>query len=293
MEKCQNAQHNVFRLQRDPVRDQEEDVIHFDLSDVSNLDSDKLKHIDVFIHAAAVAHNKCNDSSEILRLNYEATKILFNKCLEAGIKKFIFLSTIGVYGKNSSNHVISIEDSENPTSVYARSKYNAENYILSHSNINGINVSLLRLPLVYGADAPGNFGLLSKISKTSVPLPFAGIKNKRSMIAVDTVANLVVKICEDVIEARGIEIAADSIPYSSQELIAGIRSKLGKKKRLFYVPKSVMKFALAVVGSSKIYDQLYEDLEFRSTIDLEASGCVDAQTSPADYIGRENSNTEN
>lgn len=281
--KCHNAKHNVYCLNRKIKHNQQDNFIYFDLSCAKDLDPEDLNNIDVVIHTAALAHNKSKNSADIFRLNEEATKILFDKCIEAGVKKFVFLSTIGVYGKHSSNRVISVNDREQPASIYAQSKYNAENYLLDRNKSGAIELSILRLPLVYGTNAPGNFGFLAKIAKASLPLPFASTENKRSMIAVDTLANLVLKVCEGTLEARGIEIIADSISYSSKDLIESIRSRNSEPKRTFYFPKSIMKFALTAIGMSKIYEQLYEDLEFESTIDVNAAECVDVNTSPADY----------
>lgn len=283
LQKSQNAQHNILSLQRRADQNQPVRSIFFDLSRASALDVESLREVDVVVHAAAVAHNKSKNKNEIFRLNEEATKILFDRCLEAGVKKFIFFSTVGVYGKHSCDRVISVNDRENPTSRYAHSKFNCERYLLDISKTGLMEVSILRLPLTYGRDAPGKFGLLSRFAKTSLPLPFAGAANTRSMIAVDTVANLVVQICEGKIPARGVEIVADARPYSTRELIESIRSKEGAKKKLFYVPKSLMRIALTAIGYSAAYEQLYEDLQFESTIDVEAAGCVDANTTPADY----------
>lgn len=283
LEKCQNAQHNILSLQRRADQNPSVRSVHFDLARAGELNSESLRNIDVVVHAAAVAHNKGKNKTEIFRLNEEATKILFDKCLEAGVKKFIFFSTVGVYGKNSFNRAISLSDSENPVSRYAHSKYNCEQYLLDHSKMGLIEVSILRLPLTYGRNAPGKFGLLSKLAKTSLPLPFSGAENTRSMIAVDTVANLVLQICEGKLPARGIELVADARPYSTRELIESIRIKEGAPRKLFYVTKPLMKFALTAVGHAAAYEQLYEDLEFESTIDVNAIGCVDANTAPADY----------
>jgi nucleoside-diphosphate-sugar epimerase len=283
LEKCQNAKHNILSLQRKAEQNQPVRSVHFDLSHASELNAESLRNIDVVVHAAAVAHNKSKNKNEIFKLNEEATKILFNKCVDAGVKKFIFLSTVGVYGKHSCNRIISVNDRENPISRYAHSKYNCEKYLLNHSKIGSIDVSILRLPLTYGRSAPGKFGLLSRLAKTSFPLPFAGASNTRSMIAVDTVANLALLICEGKIPARGIELIADARPYSTRELVESIRLHRRAEKRLFYIPKSLMKLALTVVGCAAAYEQLFEDLEFESTIDVNAAGCVDANTTPADY----------
>ncbi|NIY74756.1 NAD-dependent epimerase/dehydratase family protein [Thalassospira sp. HF15] len=283
LEKCQNAKHNILSLQRRAEQNQPVCSVHFDLSRASELKVESLRDIDVVVHAAAVAHNKSKNKNEIFRLNEEATKILFNKCLEAGVKKFIFLSTVGVYGEHSCDRVITINDRENPISRYAHSKYNCEKHLLYHSKTGSIDVSILRLPLTYGRNAPGKFGLLSRLAKTSLPLPFAGTSNTRSMIAVDTVANLALQICEGKIPARGIELIVDSRTYSTRELVESIRLKQGAQKKLFYVPKSLMRFALTAIGHAAAYEQLYEDLEFESTIDVNATGCVDANTAPADY----------
>lgn len=283
IKKLKDAQHNIMSLQRRQELNKTVQSVYFDLSNAGELNHEILSGVDIVVHAAAVAHNKSKNKSEIFKLNEEATKVLFDKCLEAGVKKFIFLSTVGVYGKHSSNRKITINNIENPVSRYAQSKYNCEKYLLKHGKSASTEVSILRLPLTYGRNAPGKFGLLSKIAKTSLPLPFAKTENTRSMIAVDTVANLVIQICEGKLPARGVEIVTDARTYSSRELVESIRLRNGYKLKLFHVPKFFMKLALSSIGFASAYEQLYENLEFESTIDVCRNGCVDKYTSPADY----------
>ena len=132
----------------------------------------------------------------------------------------------------------------------------------------GLKVSILRLPLVIGENAPGNFGFLEKIAKTNLPLPFGLATNKRSVISVETVANLIIEATQSLAAFEGLHLLAESPPVSTKELILGLRKKYSKSANLIPVPKIMMKLVLNAIGKRKIYEQLYEDLIFKTSVNV-------------------------
>ena len=176
----------------------------------------------------------------------------------------IFISTVGVYGVYSSSKVISVRTKTCPVSPYAIAKLDSERMLLRSDSPTAI--SIIRLPLVYGENAPGNYGALERLAKSMLPLPFLNTRNKRSMVSVELVAKVIKSIAASKKKYLGLHLLAEKKPYSTKEIIEKIRAKSGLTPMLFPVSGAFMKFILSAAGKQKIYEQLYEDLEFVSTI---------------------------
>ena len=127
-------------------------------------------------------------------------------------------------------------------------------------------MAVIRLPLVYGDHAPGNFGLISRLAGLPVPLPFRGIENRRSMIGVEKAARLLVDMAEARPGTAGIHLAAEPSPVSTADIIRRLRAGRGMSPWLFPLPGFIVKWCLAAVGRRQIYQQLYENLEFEGSL---------------------------
>jgi len=257
----------VIALQRSENHSQTIPSRRFDLSNLRTINAELLDEIDVVIHTAALVHDSSATYPEHEALNVDATSKLLSVSKKCGVKKFIFISTVGVYGVSSDKSNISLETPVNPQTAYAKAKYQSELELLANAS-RELRVSILRLPLVTGENAPGNFGFLEKIAKTSLPLPFGSVTNKRSVISADTVANLIFEATQSLAALEGLHLLAESPPVSTKELIIGLRKNYGKSSNLIPVPKIMMKLALNAIGKRKIYEQLYEDLVFVTSVDL-------------------------
>lgn len=257
----------VLSLQRQAKKNSDLEVIKFNLRELENFSYKKLINIDVLIHAAALVHESKVTEEEHVLLNFISTKLLFNICEKAEIKKFIFLSTAGVYGVNTASKKLDVESSILPRSFYAKAKLMSENYLLNKDS--KVKVSILRLPLVYGDNAPGNYGLLEKLALLKIPLPFLNVKNKRSMVSVKNVALVVLKTAINNNLYLGLNLLAEKKSFSTKEIITKIRLKNNISPMLFPLPIKLIKLILVLVGQKKIYEQLFEDLEFISCIDID------------------------
>ncbi len=142
-------------LQRTNINKIAVDIHEFNLSNLIHNKMSILSDIDVVVHAAALVHKGQLNEKEYLDLNFESTKLLFEKCKKFSVSKFIFLSTMSVYGLTSSTSKIDIKSLVNPITNYAKSKFLSEQYLLSQKS--SIKVSIIRLPSVYGNNAPGIF----------------------------------------------------------------------------------------------------------------------------------------
>jgi nucleoside-diphosphate-sugar epimerase len=259
---------DVVSLQRSQRSESLVQIRHFDLSSIETVNDDLLKGIDVVIHAAALVHNASAKECQHNLLNYDVTTKLFNLSKVVGVKKFIFVSTVGVYGVSSLSSPIDINTQINPQTAYAKAKHLSETVLLEKSTSN-IAVSVMRLPLVCGENAPGNYGVLEKISKSKLPLPFGMTKNKRSIVSVELVAKVLIDAAKDLDRYNGLQLLAEDPPVSTKDLVVQLRSHNSMSPNLVPVPKFMMKFLLAALGKRKIYEQLYEDLVFVSSINTE------------------------
>ncbi len=155
--------------------------------------------IDIVIHTAARVHVMNDDASEPLeefrKVNRDATLILARLAADSGVKRFVFLSSIGVNGNNNFKPFTE-HDQPAPHDLYAISKWEAEEGLLALALETGMEVVIIRPPLVYGPNAPGNFGNLVKWMKKSIPLPFGAIQNKRSLVALDNLVDFIA-LCAD------------------------------------------------------------------------------------------------
>lgn len=256
--------YKVISLQRTKKYIGNAEIRHFDLSDPDTITKKMLTDIDVVIHAAAIAHNPKADKNAHRILNFEATKHFFKACEEAEVNKFVFISTVSVYGLSSSKKAINIRTKTCPVSPYGIAKLDSEKFLLNTDS--STSISIIRLPLVYGKNAPGNYGVLEKVAKTRLPLPFLNTRNKRSIVSVELVAKIIKDIVASKKEYLGLHLLAERKPYSTKEMIEKIRLQNGFSPMLFPVPLLLMKVVLIFIGKRQIYEQLYEDLEFVSTI---------------------------
>jgi nucleoside-diphosphate-sugar epimerase len=246
-----------------------------DISNNTNW-SEAIFGCECIIHSAGIAH-KINEldgeNSQIYqKVNVDATKKLANQAVDAGVKRLIFLSSIKVNGestekffqtqvlKNEYKKVFSHDDILAPEDNYAASKLEAEKVLWDISAKAGLEIVILRLPLVYGPGVKGNLAKLLNIIRLGIPLPLGGIKNKRSMIGIDNLVDLLIR-CIDHPEASGKTfLASDGEDLSTPELIKFIASSMERKASLFPLPIFMLKFLGSVFGRREEINRLVGSL---------------------------------
>lgn len=216
----------------------------------------ELDGIDVVVHLAACAHNKTdghytNGTSQYEAVNVDATLNLASHAARAGVRRFIYMSSIGVNGRESGAPFRE-EDSPNPSDDYARSKLMAEHGLWELKKNLSIDVVIVRPVLVYGPNAPGNFGRLVKLIHSGLPLPFASIDNKRSFIAIDNLVDLIGICIYHPAAANQVFLAADGSDISIVEMIKGIAVESGRPSRLFGISPKTFEFFLSILGKRKL-----------------------------------------
>jgi nucleoside-diphosphate-sugar epimerase len=225
-----------------------------------------LEGVDVIIHLAAVAHNNSNDTDYINEVNVNGTINLAQQAAKIGVKRFVFISSIGVLG-NSTTNTLPFDEHSNVAahSQYAQSKLDAENALLKIAGETGLEVVIIRPVLVYGADAPGNFRKLVGLVNKVPMLPFALCKNKRSFVSVDNLVDFI-SICITHPKAKNETFCiSDGNDVSIREFTDGIATGLGKKLIQLPIPVVIFKLLGQITGKNEPIEQLVGDLQVDSS----------------------------
>ena len=230
-----------------------------------------LQDCDVVVHAAARAHIMKDESADPLveyrKVNRDATLALARIAAESGVSRFVFLSSIGVNG-NQNTRPFNEADAVHPHNADSLSKYEAEQGLLEIANEAGMEVVIIRPPLVYGANAPGNFGSLVKWVKKGVPLPLGSVHNLRSLVALDNLVDFIT-LCADREKspkaANEVFLISDGHDVSTSDLLRKVANSQGVKSRLLPVRVSLMTFAAEILGKGAVADRLFGNLQVDSS----------------------------
>lgn len=227
-----------------------------------------LRGIDTLVHLSGRAHILKEDLNEPLeefrRTNRDATIALASLAQDAGVERFVFISSIGVNG--NLNHLpFSESDVPNPVEDYAISKHEAEIALLDMAACGQMEVTIIRPPLVYGAGAPGNFKLLlGLISQTRV-LPFGAIKNKRSFVAINNLIDFIVTCIDHPKAANQVFLISDGEDVSTTQLLQKMAKAFEKRLILLPTPVFMMSYFLKLVGKGRVADRLFGSLQVDSS----------------------------
>jgi len=239
------------------------DFVLCDYNDDSSL-SLALKNIDVVIHCAGRAHilNKNNEDQISLfrKVNVDTTLRLARAAIKSGVKRFIFLSSIGVNG-SSNRTPFTEQDIPAPIQDYAISKLEAENGLQEITLSSRMELVIIRPPLVYGPNAPGNFEKLMYWMYKNIPLPLGAIHNKRSFVSLDNLVDLIVTCIEHPAAANQVFLVADGKDLSTTEFLNLISFTFGKKPHLLPINQKALEFFLILMGKKDLVERLCESLQ--------------------------------
>ncbi|MDT3278995.1 NAD-dependent epimerase/dehydratase family protein [Shewanella scandinavica] len=217
------------------------------------------------IHLAGLAHSSDYSEVDFRTINFEGTINLASAAAKAGVKRFVFVSTIGVNGTSTLGRPFSPLSDPVPHNYYAQSKYDTELALKKISFETGLELVIVRPTLVYGPDAPGNFGLLAKLLKNFSILPFGLATNKRDFISVQNLADLLM-ICATHPNAAGhIFLASDCETVSIKHFINAIAEGLGKRVFQLPIPVSLIRLVGKLTGKSTVVEQLFGNLQVDSS----------------------------
>lgn len=261
-----NREDQLFTLARRANRnlpDKVHQIIHD--SDLAHFSTTFPEKFDVIIHLAGRAHilnEKVKDPlQEFRKVNVEGTLELAKQALENKVKRFIFISSIGVNGSSTNGKAFSEQDVPQPHADYAVSKLEAELALQKLFEDTETELVIIRPPLVYAAHAPGNFARLLKLASTGIPLPFVGVNNKRTFVALENLVNFIECCITHPLAKNELFLIADTESLSTKQLVTYLRQGMQKKANLIYIPHFVMKLGALGIGKIKLYEQLFGSLE--------------------------------
>lgn len=219
------------------------------------------KDTDVIVHLAGIAHNKNNSVDEFKKINVDGTLELARKALQTNVKRFIFMSSIGVNGNSTYGKVFTEQDIPNPTNDYTKSKYEAEKALAKLFENTNIDLVIIRPPLIYAHDAPGNFSKLLMLMRLGQFLPFGCTHNQRSFIAIENLVSFITACVYHDAKVNETFLIADDEVISTKQLIQCLSLGMGKSMILLPVPTKLLSTLADVTGKVSIFEQLYGDLQ--------------------------------
>ncbi len=225
-----------------------------------------LTGVDTVVHLAALVHamkdTRTSNVEDYKRVNTAATEQLAQTAIKMGVRRFVYVSSIKVNGEYTvGDFRFTEEDKPNPQDAYASSKWEAEKVLRAMGQTNLIETVIIRPPLVYGGDAKANFKKLVQLIKKGVPLPLGAIKNSRSLIYVDNLADLIVECILSDRAANQTYLASDGYDLSTPQLIQQIAYALNKPAYLLPVPLSILNYASAFFGKQMMMNRLTSSLK--------------------------------
>ncbi len=228
-----------------------------------------MRGADLAIHLAARVHimedTASNPIDAFRQANLMGTERLVRIAAKSGIRRFIFLSTIKVNGERTNDKPFMESDAPDPRDAYAISKWEAELVLNEVGRRTGIEVVIIRPPLIYGPGVKANFFKMIQLIERGMPLPFGGIHNQRSLLSLTNLVDLIRCCLEHPAAAGETFMVSDRDDVSTPELVHRIARALGKPARLFSVPEWMAKFGGRVAGKSNQVKRLYSSLQIDSS----------------------------
>jgi UDP-glucose 4-epimerase len=223
-----------------------------------------LAGVEAVVHLAARVHHPHEEyASELYRtVNTEGTLHLARCAARAGVRQFIFVSTVLVHGRSNDGRApFSEKDVLTPRGLYGLSKAAAEAGLRKLAQECDMRITVIRPPLVYGAGAKGNFAALVKSVRRGIPLPLAAIRNHRAFLSVENLASFISRRLSTPDGKFEVFLVADAEQVSTPEFIRRLAKAAGTEPRLFPMPTSLLSMLLTVSGRQEAHDSLIGSLE--------------------------------
>jgi len=251
-----------------------EAFVHGDLAEAVDW-GPALAGVDVVVHCAARVHVMSETVSDPLaefrRCNVAATLQLARAATEAGVKRLVFVSSVKVNGEATTNgRAFAADDVPAPSDPYGISKLEAERGLFALAGETGIEVVIVRPVLVYGPGVKANFLNMMRWLSKGVPLPLGAIRNKRSLVALDNVVDLIVTCIDHPAAANQVFLVSDGEDLSTSELLQRMGRALGKPARLIPIPARVLATSARLLGKEALAQRLCGSLQ----VDIEKTRCL-------------------
>jgi nucleoside-diphosphate-sugar epimerase len=222
-----------------------------------------LEGIDIVIHLAGLAHAGIRNRGlkAFNSINLTATQNLALAAKQAGVKRFIFVSSVRAQVGASALRTVHEADEAHPTDNYGRTKLAAESAV--HAAC--VPFTILRPVIVYGPHPKGNIKSLVRLALRPLPLPFFGFNNRRSLLSIDNFVSAVLFVLNNPSTVGETYLVADSTPLTLPEIVTMLRKALGRRARLFYFPPTLLRLALVLIKRRELWARIGEDLVVDTT----------------------------
>jgi nucleoside-diphosphate-sugar epimerase len=232
--------------------------------------SESLNGVDCVVHLAARVHvmrDEVTDPlAEFRQVNVFGTLNLARQAALAGVRRFVFVSSVKVNGESTVlGKPFLVHDKPDPQDSYGISKYEAEMGLLELASETGMEVVIIRPPLVYGPGVKANFASMMSWLDRGVPLPLGSVHNQRSFVALDNLADFIVTCLDHPLAANQTLLVSDGEDLSTTELLQRMGRALGKPARLIPVPVGVMQGAANLLGMGAVAQRLFGSLQVDSS----------------------------
>lgn len=242
-----------------------QNIVCDDLDAESSL-LEAIKGFDVVVHLAARVHVMQESSDDALAayraVNVDLTLNLAKQAASVGIKRFIYLSSIKVNGeKTAVGACFSADDTPAPEDPYGVSKMEAEQALFELSRLTGMEIVVIRPPLIYGPGVGANFMAMMRWLARKIPLPLGAIDNRRSMVALDNLLNLILACTSHPKAAGQVFLVSDGQDISVSQLLKKLAHAMKVPAILLPVPTTMIKFAAAIIGRTSVAQRLCDNLQ--------------------------------
>lgn len=235
-----------------------------------------LKDVKVVIHVASIPFKQRKETLDMLnnyrKINVDGTLNLARQAAEVGVRRFIFISSIKVNGENTRVGYPFTADGEiDPQGAYALSKSEAELQLKQVANETGMELTIIRPPMIYGPGVKGNMFLLVRCIRKGLPLPLASVtKNRRSLVSIDNLVDLIVVCINHPKAANQTFLISDGEDLSTSVLLKKIGNALGKPAHLFFFPTVLLSLIATLIGLGKNSERLLGSLQvdIKSTCEI-------------------------
>lgn len=226
-----------------------------------------LRNVHQIVHLAARVHvmnDKCSDPlAEFRRVNVEGTVALARQAALAGVRRFVFLSSVKVNGESTeAGQPFAADDVPAPDDPYGVSKQEAEWLLRQIAAETGMEVVIIRPPLVYGPGVKANFESMMRWLARGLPLPLAAAtENRRSLVALDNLVDLIMTCLNHPAAADQTFLVSDGEDISTAELLKRMGAAMGRPARLFHMPPALLKLGATLLNKRTIYQRLCGSLQ--------------------------------
>lgn len=244
------------------------DVEKVTISDISqDTDwSEALKTVDAVLHLAARVHvmkeRVMDPLTEFRRVNTAGTANLGRQAAAAGVRRFVFMSSIKVNGERTiEGRPFRASDTPAPVDFYGVSKLEAERELAAISATSTMQICCIRPVLVYGPGVKGNFASLTRVLSKGIPLPLGGISNRRSLVSVTNLVDLAMTCLSDARAAGQTFLVSDGLDLSTRELVLQLSEALDRRARLINVSPVLLRRVASLLGKEDVASRLCDTLQ--------------------------------